>query len=335
MTDGKLVSVDSGWLALFRDMGIEPGNVLRRAKLPEDLLIRADAKLSVAEYFRLWNASEAEVEEDGSALPIRLAEVITSEAFNPMVFAALCSADLSTAMRRIAAYKRLLMPMTMNVEMRQGDLFVSKSWQGDIENSVPHSLAALDLVILVQIARMGLRERVIPLSVVNHAPMEPIEAYTEFLGVTPIYGRERSVTFHPEDARKPFLTANDAIWQTFEPQLQRRLTKLDGAAPASKRVRSMLLESLPSGDASIEETARRLGLSSRTLQRRLRLENTSYQEIVRNTREDLAHHYVTNTQLSYPEIAYLIGFEEASSFFRAFREWTGKTPESVRLAVDV
>ena len=330
MTDRKSVDVNPSWLALYRDLGIEPGNVLRRAQLPEDLFVQDGAKLTVAEYFRLWTASEAELGEP--ELPIRLAEAITSEAFNPMVFAALCSANLTIAMRRIAEYKQLIAPVTMTVEMRDDGLFVTRRWEDNGERNVPASLAALDLVLLVQIARMGLRERVVPVCVASHIPMEPVEAYTEYLGIAPTEGSERSVTFRPEDAQRPFLTANDAIWQTFEPQLQRRLNKLDNAAPTHERTRSVLLESLPSGEVSIEETARRLGLSPRTLQRRLKHENTSFKEIVRMTRKDLAHHYLTNTQISYPEIAYLIGFEETSSFFRAFRKWTGQTPESVRLS---
>ena len=83
------------------------------------------------------------------------------------------------------------------------------------------------------------------------------------------------VTFSMADARRPFMTASETVWQAFEPELQRRLTKVDAAAPLSDRVRSVLLESLPSGDASIDVTARRLGLSSRTLQRRLKGEGTS------------------------------------------------------------
>jgi AraC-like DNA-binding protein len=53
---------------------------------------------------------------------------------------------------------------------------------------------------------------------------------------------------------------------------------------------------------------------------------------VRQTREQLARRYITNTNLAYVEVGFLIGYEEPSSFFRAFRDWSGETPESVRLA---
>ena len=80
----------------------------------------------------------------------------------------------------------------------------------------------------------------------------------------------------------------------------------------------------PNGEVSIEVTAHRLGLSSRTRQRRLKPEGTSYKEVVRKTREQIARDYLTNTTLTYAEISFLVGFEEPSSFFRALREWTGE-----------
>jgi len=71
-------------------------------------------------------------------------------------------------------------------------------------------------------------------------------------------------------------------------------------------------------------------VSTRTLQRRLRGEGTSFKAVVDTTRESLARHYLRRTHLSSTEIAYLLGFDEASSFFRAFQRWTGTTPETLR-----
>ncbi|MCB9697640.1 MAG: helix-turn-helix transcriptional regulator [Alphaproteobacteria bacterium] len=80
----------------------------------------------------------------------------------------------------------------------------------------------------------------------------------------------------------------------------------------------------------MERVARRLAVSTRTLQRRLREEGTSFKEVVDTTREGLARHYLGRTQLSASEIAFLLGFEEPNSFFRAVQRWTGTTPETLR-----
>lgn len=329
MTTKSAVSLEGGWLLILKDLGVQPANVLRRAQLPGDLFSRPGARLSVDEYFRMWNGLDAEAADP--ALAIRIAELLSAEMFHPPIFAALCSPDLSVAARRIAEYKRLVAPMTLTVEDRADGLFVGPRWD-DPDVRPPASLAAAELTYLTQVARIATRERIRPLDVVSPYPMQPAEAYEAYFGVAPRQGAEHGMTFTPADAHRPFLTASEAMWDTFEPELRRRLTRLDASAPLTERIRSVLLEGLPSGEASIETTARRLGLSPRTLQRRLKDEGTSYKNVVRRTREQLARHYVTATTLAYAEISFLIGFEEPASFFRAFREWTGETPESVRLA---
>jgi AraC-like DNA-binding protein len=72
-------------------------------------------------------------------------------------------------------------------------------------------------------------------------------------------------------------------------------------------------------------------LSKRTLQRRIEAEGTSYQQILKETREALARHNLEKTALPVAEISFLLAFEP-NSFYRAFRAWTGMTPESVRHA---
>ena len=330
MTDKKTVTLDRGWGILLKDVGIDPGNVLRRAELPLDLLAQEQGRVSPSEYFRLWDALEAEA--DDPTLPIRLGQAASPEIFHPPIFAALCSPNLRTALNRIARYKKLIAPMTLKIEEGPLGLSVCKQWD-DPMPIPPAILGAMELVFLTQMARIGTRDRICPVKVETRFAMEPIDAYQEFFGITPEPAEKNRITFRTEDIDRPFLTASEAMWKTFEPELQRRISKLEASAPLNERVRSVLLETLPSGETSVDAAARRLGVSVRTLQRTLKQEGTSYKEIVRQTRERLARHYVTKTSLAYGEISFLIGFEEPSSFFRAFREWTGETPESFRAHV--
>lgn len=115
--------------------------------------------------------------------------------------------------------------------------------------------------------------------------------------------------------------------------LRRRLSELEDTATASERVQALLLELLPSNSATIEMVAERLAMSTRTLQRRLEDEGEHFRALLNRTRENLARHYLTRTRLSSGEIAFLLGFEDPNSFYRAFHDWTGQTPETVRQAV--
>lgn len=92
----------------------------------------------------------------------------------------------------------------------------------------------------------------------------------------------------------------------------------------------MLLEMLPGGRLSIEQVAQELALSKRTLQRRLKDIGTSFQEELSVVRKELALHYLEHSRVSNTEIAYLLGYDDPNSFFRAFQAWNGTTPESVR-----
>lgn len=327
MSDKKNVSLEQGWLIVLRDLGIRPENVLRRAKLPEDLMHQDNARCRADEYCRLWDALKDEANDP--QLPIKLAEALSAEAFHPSFFAALCSPNLSIAVRRMSQYKKLVGPMILVVEEDAKGLYVGIKWE-DPHLETPPTLAHAELGFLVQIARLATRERIQPYRVESPFPMAPEKAFRDFFGVVPTMSERNGVTFHPQDARRPFLTANENMWSFFEPDLQRRLSKLDASVPLPERIGSALLESLPGGEADVGSIARRLGLSTRTLQRRLKADGVVFKEIVRQTRERLAHHYLKNTTLSYGEISFLLGFGEPSSFFRAFKGWTGLTPEMAR-----
>lgn len=156
--------------------------------------------------------------------------------------------------------------------------------------------------------------------------------YTEYFGVPVQHGPTPRISFSAEDAARPFLTANEKMWEFFEPELKRRLADLVQSATTEERVGAALLELLPSGATSIEAVAKKLGTSSRTLQRRLKEEGQRFQNLLDRTRESLAKYYLKTSSMTGAEISFLLGFEDPNSFFRAFHAWTGQTPRSMREA---
>jgi AraC-like DNA-binding protein len=103
-----------------------------------------------------------------------------------------------------------------------------------------------------------------------------------------------------------------------------------GTATMAAKIKRTLTEVLPGGSTNIEDMAKRLNVSKRSLQRRLGEEGTSFQELLNETRYDMSHRYLKDSGLSVPEISYLLGFRDTSSFFRAFHGWTGMTPGDYR-----
>ena len=83
----------------------------------------------------------------------------------------------------------------------------------------------------------------------------------------------------------------------------------------------------------MKEVSAQLRISPRTLHRRLNQESGSFQNILNRTREDLAKHYLGTSAMSGAEISFLLGYEDPNSFFRAFQQWTGQTPQRARDAM--
>lgn len=83
---------------------------------------------------------------------------------------------------------------------------------------------------------------------------------------------------------------------------------------------------------SIEDVARKMNVSERTLQLKLKAENTSFREISDEVRRDIAIHHLKKGILNVSEIAYLLGFSEVSSFSSAFKKWTGAAPSIYALS---
>lgn len=151
------------------------------------------------------------------------------------------------------------------------------------------------------------------------------DVFAEFSGLATKKSERNAITFSRMDLQKPFISFNDAMWSYFEPELEKRLSSLDVDDSISARVRSALTELLPEGAGTIEDVAEKLGLSRRTLQRKLSEENTTFQKQLNSTREILEIHYIRNTDMTTNDMAYLLGYAELNSFLRAFTVWTGKS----------
>ncbi|MEM7094244.1 MAG: AraC family transcriptional regulator ligand-binding domain-containing protein [Actinomycetota bacterium] len=328
MTTDKY-ALDPGIRAVLMDLGVRPASVLRRAGLRTDLLAAGPVWLNQDEFFALWRAIEVETGDPN--LPLRIEDAFAPEVFAAPIFAAMMSADLNTAARRIATYKKLIGPMRLGVDVGPAETTIDYTWPEGSEP--PATLILSELIFWVEMIRTGTRARIQPVRVTTPHPPEDAAAYLAYLGVEVARADDQTVAFAATDAERPFLTANEAIWETFEPELRRRLTELEPDASHSDQVRSALLELLPAGRTTMAEVASELAMSSRTLHRRLNQQGTSYQRVLDQTREDLARHYLADPALSAPEISFLLGYEETSSFYRAFHNWTGETPERVRATI--
>ena len=113
-------------------------------------------------------------------------------------------------------------------------------------------------------------------------------------------------------------------------RLDKMLKQISRQDSIGTQVRRVLLDKLAGGELTAASIARGLGLSERTLHRRLRTENTSFADILDATRGELAKTLWPGIGIG--EIAFLLGYSEPSAFYRFFRRWTGSTPLAYRRA---
>ena len=121
----------------------------------------------------------------------------------------------------------------------------------------------------------------------------------------------------------PISLANEEVFKICDQQCAMLVSQLQSNCPLSTEIRNALVRK-PGEFPSLEEMADMLKMGSRTLRRRLAKEDISYQQILADTRRDLAIQYLQNTSLTPKEIGFLLGYNSVSNFRRAFKGWTGK-----------
>ncbi len=309
--------------ALLAETGISSTELSAAAGLPARSFESSPVRLTPSEYFAMWEALGALVADP--ALAVRAIERLSVKAFSTSVLAALCEPDLNRAAARLQELKSRSTPITFDLAVDDEYTEIRIDWHR--AGQPPGQLAEFELLFWVWFARTGTRQCVLPLTVTGPR-FADVAAATGYLGVEPVVASQHAVRFSSETGKQPFLTQNDTMRTALDIALRSRNGHRSPAT--TERVRTVLAERLPAGDASIEGVSRSLGMSSRTLQRQLQLESSSFRAVLAGTRQQLATHYLDRGDLSVTEIARLLGYSEPTSFQRAFRAWTGRTPHQAR-----
>ena len=168
------------------------------------------------------------------------------------------------------------------------------------------------------------------LSRMRTCPASGPTPYLEEYGVTPVFAQAESALAFEAAALDEQLPGacpdladhNDRI----AAQYLARLNRNDIVA----RVRAAIIERLSTGDCSRRQVARALAMSEASLQSKLAERDTTFQDLLSDTRRELALGYMAQAHLSITEITFLLGFTDTSNFARAFKRWTGASPTAYR-----
>ncbi|TCL01298.1 AraC family transcriptional regulator [Shimia isoporae] len=166
-----------------------------------------------------------------------------------------------------------------------------------------------------------------------HHRSKNTDPIVRFLGCEVLFGqRENVIALKTKDLDLPLITADDHLQRTLFSICEATIARLPRDPDSTaRRVERCASEKLASGTATLEKISAELGMSQRTLARRLTEEGTTFAALMADLRKALARDYLLNSPLPLTEIAFLLGYNDASSFSTAFRRWFNTTPRQFRV----
>jgi len=304
----------------LKSIGMSMENILEKAGIP-NILWKEEIQFSTEEYY-LFLKEIDEVITDEQILVI--SNVDNLNMFIPSFFAALSSKNGLEGIKRLAKYKKLIGPVFLEIKEFEEIVQVQYFFE-QREKELPRFAVLNEQLMLINLLNKGIGKRISPVSVTS--PFEYGELLTKEINAMINKAKQNEVIFSMKDLKKPFLTANNIMVEYLEPQLKQKLAEKESETleTFTDRVQKKLCQLIPSGQSSLENVVEEFGISARTVQRNLAVENIKFNQIVKSIQKIMAFNYLESKELSIEEIAYLVGYTETSSFYRAFKGWIGKT----------
>ncbi len=313
-----------------RALGLDVDELARELGLGWDDLRDPDARVPEAVYLDTLDALEQRYELVDFDV---MSSILHVEALGALGYAMAAANDLEHALRTLTRFGRLAHEDTVyGCEVSESELWFGRALAPRYAK-MRYTATTCVASALSQARKLTGRQDLVPVRVHFQHP-RPLEAerYEAFFGAPVEFASEATAIVFPGWAASlPLVRQDPSLFAYLSRHAEALLAHLPPREDAlADRVRELVADTLRSGTLTQARVAKRLALSERTLQRRLRDEGTSFAEIVDETRRALAHDYLREPGLAMYEIALLLGYSEPSAFFRAFRRWTGRTPLEFR-----
>jgi AraC-like DNA-binding protein len=319
----EFVPVPSVVLGRLTSLGVDVDRVLRHAGIARSRFETTRAKLTVREFFAFWRSLET---IGGSRdLGLKIGTRVEPHQLDVASLAAIHSDNLGDALAKFARYKRVVCGEEVSVDTSQGEARIRFHWV-HVEERLPMMLVDTTFASLVTLAAHGIGAPVTPIRVeLARRPADERMLHLAFRCPIQFDAALDQLVLDEALLERPFVTRNADVVAMLTPALELALAET-GSRSITHDVRAVLTRRMTGERPSVDKIARDLGMSPRTLQRRLGELGTSYQVLLDDVRRDASRRLLASTDLDAGEIAFLLGFEELNSFSRAFHDWEGATP---------
>jgi AraC-like DNA-binding protein len=317
-------------IARLKSAGVPVVPLLRHVGLTPEAIADPEERLSVRSQVALLDEAAIALKDD--CLGFTLARDHDPREIGLLYYVMASSQTLGDGLKRVARYSRITNEALV-VGYREGNL-INLSYSGVPRHSDRHQMEFC-MFGLLRICRMLTGQNIVPqyFSIAHHRAGGTSEM-ARFVGTKVEFGADKDEFALNLDARElPLIHAdtylNDLLLKYCEAAL---VDRRDNVSQLRTRVENAISSLLPHGRVVVDDVARSLGMSKRTLARKLSDEGSNFTEILQQLRRDLAVRYLDDRKLHVSKIAWLLGFRDVSAFTHACKRWTGKTPSQMRAA---
>lgn len=327
MVSNNRIKMPVGFWIGLGELGIDQYEVIRKAGLP--ITILSDYSITITQYLAIWR-SYSDIISDIATGIINIVTNFDPAHYPPPILATYHSCNYRAALKSMSRYKQLCPPERLRIVEEKETCIIEVKWLDDDQFSPP-MLIGITLAFILELGRRGTGKHLIAKSVEFSQQMGDRKVLENYFGCRVKIGEKHNcLILNRADLDLPFVSYNEELLEILTPVLNQFVDEKQRNISFMEKVEWLISHSLTVGRPDINVIAKELGMSGRTLQRRLADEDTSFNKLLIQVRHEKAKEYLLNSSLDIKEVAFMIGYEDQNSFFRAFRIWEGETPSNWR-----
>jgi AraC-like DNA-binding protein len=303
----------------FEALGIEPTRVLQQARLPQTLFQQERLVVTTAQWLALWDAVASL--NDDPALGLSIRRLLEGGPYDPLLITALSAQSFHAALNKVVRYKRLFAFEEIRIQEHDGAWMIEVR-QPDSSEPVPALLVDATFTCIVDIARRGTGRSVYPERIMFRRNQHHQALYEAFFQCPVEFGADHDMALYRHEVMQmPFLTYNPDLLALLEPQLEAELRDRTSQTTFSEQVKTLVRSRLAGSQPAAQAVAGELGMSVRSLQRRLATEGLRFQQLVESERHELAKQYLRESALELKEIAFCSVIRRSVRFTARSSAW--------------
>jgi AraC-like DNA-binding protein len=289
------------------------------------MILRPGVRITQARVDSLWSKVNELI--DDPCYGLRGAKFWHPSHFNALGYAWLASGTLREALNRATRYIHII---GEDREIRLEDTAEGLTFTLSHSLKLPAHMD-LSMSILMSLCRLNYGADLNPVNVnfIHSKPACAREYYSYFNAPVKFNADNDDLTLPADAVDRRLPIGNPQLAKINDQYIISYLAELD-ENNIVQRVKGAIIDMLPSGGVSYKKVAQRLNMSTRSLQRKLQIDHTTFRTLLDEVRQEIAENYVHDSTVSLMEIAFILGYSEYSSFSRAYKRWTKISPSEIR-----